>query len=146
MMPTLRLVGDRRVADTEGGSTFRQGQIVKFLEIALVLLVALEHLYFLYLEMFLWTTPKGLRIFGNTAEKADASRILAANQGLYNGFLAAGLLWGLVYPGVAGSHIQMFFLSCVIVAGIYGGLTAKRTILYLQGGPALLALLVLLAE
>jgi putative membrane protein len=118
---------------------------MKVLGIALVLLVALEHLYFLYLEMFLWTRPKGLRIFGNTAEKAEASKVLAANQGLYNGFLAAGLLWGLVYPGAAGIHVQMFFLACVIVAGIYGGLTVKRTILYLQGGPALLALLVLLA-
>jgi putative membrane protein len=118
---------------------------MKVLGIALVLLVALEHLYFLYLEMFLWTRPKGLRIFGNTDEKAEASKVLAANQGLYNGFLAAGLLWGLVYPGAAGIHVQMFFLACVIVAGIYGGLTVKRTILYLQGGPALLALLVLLA-
>ena len=118
---------------------------MKVLGTALVLLVALEHLYFLYLEMFLWTRPKGLRIFGNTAEKAEASKVLAANQGLYNGFLAAGLLWGLVYPGAAGNHVQMFFLACVIVAGIYGGLTVKRSILYLQGGPALLALLVLLA-
>ena len=118
---------------------------MKVLGIVLVLLVALEHLYFLYLEMFLWTRPKGLRIFGNTAEKAEGSKVLAANQGLYNGFLAAGLLWGLVYPGAAGIHVQMFFLACVIVAGIYGGLTVKRTILYLQGGPALLALLVLLA-
>ena len=118
---------------------------MKTLGIALVLLVALEHLYFLYLEMFLWTRPKGLRIFGNTAEKAEASKVLAANQGLYNGFLAAGLLWGLAYQGAAGSHIQMFFLGCVIVAGIYGGLTVKMRIMYLQAGPALLALLVLLA-
>lgn len=116
------------------------------LGIALVLLVALEHLYFLYLEMFLWTRPKGLRIFGNTPEKAEASKVLAANQGLYNGFLAAGLLWGLVYPNAAtGVHIQMFFLVCVIVAGAYGGLTVSKRILYLQGGPALLALLTLLA-
>jgi putative membrane protein len=118
---------------------------MKMLGVVLVLLVALEHLYFLYLEMFLWTKPKGLRIFGNTAEKAEASRVLAANQGLYNGFLAAGLLWGLVYPGAAGIHVQMFFLVCVIVAGVYGSLTVRRTILYLQGGPALLALLALLA-
>jgi putative membrane protein len=112
---------------------------------AVVALVALEHLYFLYLEMFLWTRPKGLRIFGNTAERAEASKVLAANQGLYNGFLAAGLLWGLSYPGVAGVHIQVFFLGCVVVAGIYGGLTVKKTILYIQGGPALLGLLILLA-
>lgn len=118
---------------------------MKILGIALVVLVALEHLYFLYLEMFLWTRPKGLKTFGNTAERAEASKVLAANQGLYNGFLAAGLLWGLSYPGAAGVHIQMFFLACVIVAGIYGGLTVKKTILYVQGGPALLALLALLA-
>ena len=118
---------------------------MKILGMALVLLVALEHLYFLYLEMFLWTTPKGLKVFGNTAEKAEASRVLAANQGLYNGFLAAGLLWGLAYPGAAGVHIQMFFLGCVIVAGIYGGLTVKMKIMYLQAGPALLGLLALLA-
>jgi len=119
---------------------------MKILGIALVLLVALEHLYFLYLEMFLWTRPKGLRTFGNTPERAEASRVLAANQGLYNGFLAAGLLWGLVYPdAAAGIHIQAFFLACVIVAGIYGGITVKKTILYVQGGPALLALLAVLA-
>lgn len=118
---------------------------MKILGMIMVLLVALEHLYFLYLEMFLWTTPKGLNIFGNTPERAEVSRVLAANQGLYNGFLAAGLLWGLGYPGAAGIHIQMFFLGCVIVAGIYGGLTVKKTILYLQGGPALLGLLALLA-
>ncbi len=117
---------------------------MKLLAAALVGLVALEHLYFLYLEMFLWTTPKGLKIFGNTAQKAEDSKVLAANQGLYNGFLAAGLLWGLAYPGTAGVHIQMFFLACVIVAGIYGGLTVKMRILYLQAGPALLALLALL--
>ncbi|MCX7167589.1 MAG: DUF1304 domain-containing protein [Rhodocyclales bacterium] len=111
--------------------------------IALVLLVALEHLYFLYLEMFLWTKPKGLKVFGNTAERAEASKVLAANQGLYNGFLAAGLLWGLIYPGAAGIHIQMFFLACVVVAGIYGGLTVKMRIMYLQAGPALLGLLAL---
>lgn len=118
---------------------------MKSVGMVLVLLVALEHLYFLYLEMFLWTRPKGLKIFGNTAERAEASKVLAANQGLYNGFLAAGLLWGLAYPGAAGLHIQMFFLACVIVAGIYGGVTVKRTIMYVQGGPALLALLAILA-
>lgn len=110
----------------------------------LVLLVALEHLYFLYLEMFLWTTPKGLKVFGNTPEKAEASRVLAANQGLYNGFLAAGLVFGLLYPEPAGTHFRLFFLACVVVAGVYGGLTAKRTILYIQGGPALLALVLTL--
>jgi putative membrane protein len=118
---------------------------MKLVGMALVLLVALEHLYFLYLEMFLWTKPRGLKIFGNTPERAEVSRVLAANQGLYNGFLAAGLLWGLGYPGGAGIHIQMFFLGCVIVAGIYGGLTVKTRIMYLQAGPALLGLLALLA-
>lgn len=118
---------------------------MKSVGMVLVLLVALEHLYFLYLEMFLWTRPRGLKIFGNTPERAEASKVLAANQGLYNGFLAAGLLWGLAYPGAAGLHIQMFFLACVIVAGIYGGVTVKRTIMYVQGGPALLALLAILA-
>jgi putative membrane protein len=94
--------------------------------------------------MFLWTKPKGLKVFGNTAEKAEASKVLAANQGLYNGFLAAGLLWGLVYPdAAAGVHIQLFFLACVVVAGIYGGLTVSKRITMLQGGPALLGALVL---
>jgi len=119
---------------------------MKYIGTALVLLVALEHVYFLYLEMFLWTRPKGLKTFGNTPEKAEASKVLAANQGLYNGFLAAGLIWGLIYPNAAvGVHIQMFFLACVIVAGIYGGLTVSKRIVYLQAGPALLGVLALLA-
>ena len=118
---------------------------MKNIGMALVLLVALEHVYFLYSEMFLWTRPKGLKTFGNTPEKAEASKVLAANQGLYNGFLAAGLIWGLIYPNAAaGVHIQMFFLACVIVAGIYGGLTVSMRIMYLQAGPALLATLILL--
>lgn len=118
---------------------------MKLLGMALVVLVALEHAYFLYLEMFLWTAPKGLKIFGHTPEKAEASKVLAANQGLYNGFLAAGLLWGLIYPNVvAGIHIQMFFLGCVVVAGIYGGLTVSKRVVILQAGPALLGLLVLM--
>jgi putative membrane protein len=96
--------------------------------------------------MFLWTRPKGLKTFGNTPEKAEASKVLAANQGLYNGFLAAGLVWGLIYPNAAaGVHIQLFFLACVIVAGIYGGLTVSKRIMYLQAGPALLGVLALLA-
>ena len=117
---------------------------MKVLGMLLVLLVALEHLYFLYLEMFLWTQPKGLKIFGNTAQKAEDSKVLAANQGLYNGFLAAGLVWGLTYPGAAGLHMQMFFVACVVVAGIYGGMTVKPRIMYLQAGPAVLALAALL--
>lgn len=110
-------------------------------------LVALEHLYFLYLEMFAWTTPRVQRIFGTTPEFAQASKALAANQGLYNGFLAAGLIWGLLHPNPAtGSQLLLFFLGCVIVAAIYGSLTAKRTILWVQGGPALIALLLVLAR
>ena len=110
----------------------------------LVGLVALEHVYILVLEMFLWTTPRALRAFGTTPEFARESRALAANQGLYNGFLAAGLFWGIAYPNPqVGTQIQLFFLLCVLVAAIYGGITAKRSILFVQGGPALLALLAL---
>src|SRR5690349_4492182 len=111
----------------------------------LVGLVALEHLGFLYLEMFAWTTPRVRRIFGTTAEQAESSKVLAGNQGLYNGFLAAGLVWGLLHPDVAaGRQIAIFFLGCVLVAAVYGGLTAKRSILGVQGLPALLALLAVL--
>jgi putative membrane protein len=107
----------------------------------LVVIVALEHLYFLYLEMFLWTTPTARRAFGTTAEFAAASKSLAANQGLYNGFLAAGLLWSVVHPdALIGRQIALFFLGCVIVAALYGGITVKRTILLIQGLPALIAL------
>ena len=113
----------------------------------LVGLVALEHIYILVLEMFLWTTPRARRTFGTTPEFAQESRVLAANQGLYNGFLAAGLIWGLLHPDPRlGAQIQIFFLLCVLVAAIYGGLTAKRSILLVQGGPALLALLATLAR
>ena len=115
------------------------------LSLILVGLVVLEHVYFLYLEMFAWTTPRVQRSFGTTPEFAQASRVLAANQGLYNGFLAAGLLWGMLHPTSAvGTQIQIFFLGCVLVAAIYGGLTVKRSILFVQGGPALLALLAVL--
>jgi putative membrane protein len=111
----------------------------------LVGIVGLEHLYILYLEMFMWTKPKGLKAFGMTQEVADASKSLAANQGLYNGFLAAGLFWSLLYPDEKiGHHIQLFFLTCVIIAAIYGGLTAKRSILVVQGLPALITLIFVL--
>lgn len=107
----------------------------------LVAVVAIEHLLFLYLEMFLWTTPTGMKTFGMSKEVAESSKTLAANQGLYNGFLAAGLIWGIVHPDpVFGRQIQLFFLGCVIVAGVYGGLTVKRTILMVQALPALIAL------
>lgn len=111
----------------------------------LVALVALLHLYFLVLEMFLWDKPAGLKAFGQTLEAARASKVLAANQGLYNGFLAAGLLWGL-WLGPAGTGVKVFFLLCVIVAGVFGAVTASRKILFVQALPAAVALgLVLLA-
>ena len=109
----------------------------------LVALVALLHLYFLVLEMFLWDKPMGLKTFGNTPEFAAASKVLAANQGLYNGFLAAGLLWGLSM-GPAGHAVELFFLGCVIVAGLYGAATASRKILFVQALPAAVGLALLL--
>jgi putative membrane protein len=103
----------------------------------LVGLVAALHLYFLVLEMFLWTKPLGRRTFGNTPEFAEASKVLAANQGLYNGFLVAGLVWGLVAQRY---DVCVFFLACVIVAGVYGAITVSSRILVVQAVPALLAL------
>ena len=103
-----------------------------------VALVALLHLYFLVLEMFLWTKPLGLRTFRLTPEFASASKALAANQGLYNGFLAAGLAWGLLL-GDAGNPVKIFFLGCVIVAGVFGALTASRKILWVQALPGTVA-------
>lgn len=108
-------------------------------------LVALLHLYFMVLEMFLWTRPYGRRVFGLTGEFAAASRTLAANQGLYNGFLAAGLIWGL-YLGDAGRAVQVFFLACVVLAGVFGGFTASRKILLVQALPGALALGLTLAS
>ena len=106
-------------------------------------LIALFHIYFLILEMFLWDKPKGLKTFGHTLESARASKTLAMNQGLYNGFLAAGLVWGLSL-GTAGSSIKIFFLGCVLLAGIFGGLTASRKILFIQALPAAIALALML--
>ena len=108
----------------------------------LVGLVAAIHVYILILEMFLWTTPRGRKAFGTTPEFAEASKTLAANQGLYNGFLAAGLIWGLSL-GAVGTQIKVFFLLCVLIAGVYGALTASRKILYVQALPALIALILL---
>ena len=106
-----------------------------------VTLVALLHVYFLVLEMFLWQTPYGMKTFGTTPEIAASSAVLAANQGLYNGFLAAGLLWALISYGVIGGRaILTFFLLCVLVAGIYGGATANPRIFLVQALPALVAL------
>jgi len=106
------------------------------LALVLVILMALLHVYILVLEMFLWTTPRGRRAFGTTAEFAVATKTLAANQGLYNGFLAAGLAWGVIRGGIDGVEIDLFFLGCIFVAGIYGGLTASRKILFIQAVPA----------
>lgn len=106
-------------------------------------LVAALHVYFLVLEMFLWTTPTGQRVFGRTAEEQEASKVLAANQGLYNGFLVAGLLWGL-WLGAAGLQIKVFFLACVIVAGAYGAWSVSRRILWVQAAPGAVALALVL--
>ena len=105
--------------------------------IVLILLVALLHLYFLVLEMFLWTKPLGLKTFRLTREVAEQSKVLAANQGLYNGFLAAGLVYGLA---TGSREFCLFFLACVVVAGAYGAATVSRKILFVQALPALLAL------
>ena len=104
-------------------------------------LVAALHIYFMVMEMFLWTKPAGLRAFGLTPERAEASKVLAANQGLYNGFIAAGLIWSLMWH--EGPHVALFFLTFVIIAGIYGGVTASRKILIVQGLPAVVALVLL---
>lgn len=109
-----------------------------------VAIVALLHLWFMVLEMFLWTRPAGRRAFGLSAEFAQQSKALAANQGLYNGFLVAGLVWGLSL-GDGGSGIKVFFLACVLVAGVFGGLTVSRKILWIQALPAAVGLALLLA-
>ena len=108
-------------------------------------LVALLHVYILVLEMFLWTTPRGRKAFGTTPEFAEASKVLAANQGLYNGFLAAGLFWGLAV-GPEGWGIKLFFLGCVLVAGLYGAATASKRILFVQALPAAIGLALVLAS
>jgi putative membrane protein len=109
----------------------------------LVVAVALPHLYFLCLEMFLWTKPAGLKIFRNTPERAEIMKALAANQGLYNGFLAAGLFWALIQPSrIFEFEIKMFFLGCVVVAALFGAATVSRRILFVQGLPALVALVI----
>ena len=110
----------------------------------LVALVALIHVYIVVLEMFLWTTPRGRAAFGLTPEFAEQTKALAANQGLYNGFLAAGLVWGIVGPDHLRFGFQVFFLLCVMVAGVYGAATASRRILLVQTLPATLALVAVL--
>ena len=110
----------------------------------LVALVAAIHIYIVVLEMFLWLTPRGLRSFGTTQAFADQSATLAANQGLYNGFLVAGLIWGLLAADPLGFQVKIFFLACVIVAGLYGAATVSRRILVVQAVPAALALIAVL--
>jgi putative membrane protein len=104
-----------------------------------VALIAALHVYILVLEMFLWDKPAGMRAFGQTQAAATATKVLAANQGLYNGFLAAGLFWGLSL-GAAGTSVKVFFLCCVLVAGLYGAATASKKILYIQAVPAAIGL------
>lgn len=108
-------------------------------------LVALIHIYILVLEMFLWEKPTGLRAFGLTPQAAASSRVLAANQGLYNGFLAAGLIWGLSL-GASGTAVKVFFLACVLIAGLYGAATASRKILFIQAVPAAIGLALIWAS
>ncbi len=105
--------------------------------------IAALHFYFLVLEMFFWDKPKGLKVFGHTLESARASKVLAMNQGLYNGFLAAGLIWGLSL-GAGGVSIQVFFLACVAIAGVFGALTVSRKILFIQALPAIIALILVI--
>lgn len=108
-----------------------------------VLLVALLHGYFLILEMFLWDKPMGLKVFGQSKEKAETTKVLASNQGLYNGFIAGGLLVGFI-QGTAGYDFKVYFLACVVVAGIYGAMTASRKILFVQALPGAIGLLLVL--
>ena len=116
---------------------------MRFIFVFFVALVAFEHIYFMILEMFLWTKPKGLKAFGLSKEKAEDSKVLAANQGLYNGFLAAGLIWGLV---AEKNDIIIFFLICVVIAGIYGAYSTKKIkLFYFQSLPAIIALVLALA-
>lgn len=110
----------------------------------LIALVALEHVYFLVLEMFLWTAPRTRAAFGMSAAQAEQTRVLAGNQGLYNGFLAAGLIWALIAPLTYAAQLALFFLACVLVAGIYGGFTANKRIWLLQALPAAVALAVII--
>ncbi len=111
---------------------------------ALVLLIALEHLWFLALEMFLWTKPIGLKTFRNTPERAEQTAVLAANQGLYNGFLAAGLVWSAFHPQPwFALQLRVFFLTCVVVAGVFGAASVSKRIFYVQALPALVTLILL---
>lgn len=110
----------------------------------LIVFVALQHIGFLVLEMFMWTRPIGRKVFDMSTEKAQTTRVLAANQGLYNGFIAAGLVWGVVHPDRGfGSQLLLFFLSSVVIAGVYGGFTVSRSVFFIQGLPAIIAVAML---
>ncbi len=109
---------------------------------SLLVLVALLHVYFLVLEMFLWSTPFGQKTFGKSQAEMEATKVMAGNQGLYNGFLAAGLVWSAFEAPPQAFSLRVFFLLCVLVAGVYGGATAARKILFVQALPALVALVV----
>ena len=119
------------------------GNVVNILANIIVGIIGVLHVYILVLEMFLWDKPKGLKAFGNTQAAATATKVLAANQGLYNGFLAAGLFWGLLTGGSEGFNIKLFFLVCVAIAGVYGGMTASKKIIYIQTVPAVIGIVLL---
>jgi len=112
--------------------------------IILIGFIIIEHFIFLYLEMFLWTKKSGRKIFANSIEDANTTKILAANQGLYNGFLAMGLLFGIFYLHTDVKYdIILFFLCCILIAGVFGGLTAKKSILYIQALPAFITIIMI---
>lgn len=111
-----------------------------FIAKLLMVFIALLHFYFLILEMFLWDTPLGMKAFGNSLEKAKATKLLAQNQGLYNGFLAFGLIWAVIEKSSFSIHIATFFLCCIVVAGIYGAMTASKKIFFIQALPAIITL------
>ncbi len=110
----------------------------------LVIIVALEHLYFLYLEMFAWTRPRTRKAFGLTEEAAETTKVMACNQGLYNSFLSAGLFWSLFAPPDFGKQLVLFFAGCCAVAGIYGGATVNKRVIFIQAMPALITIAVAL--
>lgn len=113
----------------------------------LIAVIAFQHACFLVLEMFFWTRPIGLKIFGQTIERATASSTLAANQGLYNGFLATGLVWALLHPSQEFSiQLKVFFLTCIIIAGVYGAYSVNKRIFFVQGIPAAIAVLLLVVK
>jgi putative membrane protein len=128
------------------GKNFEQAKTARWstvvmISVGLVVFVALLHIGFLILEMFFWTQPLGLKVFAQSLDRARSSAVLAANQGLYNGFLVAGLIWSLLYPSVeVGLQLRIFFLVCVLVAGLYGAYSVSKKILWVQAAPAALAL------